>query len=76
MLQKRSDDKLQYFINIDRLPRTATDADRYFERFIATAVLLNGESQQQMHDESIALFQSASISTTNPPLQKIESAEK
>ncbi len=34
MLQRRSEDKLQYFINIDRLPRGVNDADKYFERLL------------------------------------------
>jgi|GEM_PF-3598985 len=34
MLLRRSDDKLQYFINIDRLPRSENNADRYFERLL------------------------------------------
>lgn len=135
MLQKRNEEKLLYFINIDRLPRGSNNAERYFERllndvsdtntpdslkiidqgkywtannvqgtyveylfiplgatnpqhhiahfltntyrtYIATAVLLSTESEQQMHDDSMTLFQSASISTTNLPLQRVDNTPK
>lgn len=40
-----------------------------YRNYVAIAVLVDGAAEQQMHEDTIALFGSASISTLNPPPQ-------
>lgn len=135
MLQRHNDEKLQYFVSIDRLSRGSNNAAVYFERllrdindasienslkildqgeywtlanvranyvdyvftpagsnrpqhqivhfltntyrnYVAIAVLVDAAAEQQMHDETIALFNTASISTTNTPMPAAPSANR
>ena len=134
MLLRRTDDKLQYFISIDRLPRNAVNHDQYFDRltrdlndsngnslqildqgqydaaknvrgyyieyvfvpadankaqhqiahfltnsyrsYIAIAVLVNSDAEQQMRDNALEFFKTATISTVNAPMPVTESAAK
>ncbi len=128
LLQRHNAGKLQYFVSVERLGRSSTSPERYFERllqdigdasvenslkiidqgeywtltnvrgayvdfvftpagsnrqqhqiahfltnsyrhYIATAVLVDHTAEQKMHEDTLAWFGSASISTLNPPTQ-------
>lgn len=51
MLSHWSNDKLQYFINVNRLPRGRRDAGQYFDRLIRDLYEIHGEGNVEVFDE-------------------------
>lgn len=51
MLSRWSNDKLQYFINVSRLPRGRKDAAQHFDRLIRDLYEIHGEGNVEVFDE-------------------------
>lgn len=51
MLSRWSGQRLQYFISVNRLPRSRRDADQYFERLINDLYATHGDGNVEIFDQ-------------------------